>query len=385
MDLLQFLNHRDTNLDAVVLAVKQHMGLLNDDILLAVGSLVEGLGNLKSDVDLFLITDRVRSELPEKEEFALFVGRCVIDLHILLYPEVKSLVDRLHAWSDQPWDVSHSVNFSLAERTLLHRFLHGFHLVDPSPSRLAEITPNRSVLCRLKLQTARQMARTIQVDLVGYHESGDYRTAAFSAQDLLGQAVDALTAGHGLTHPVPKWRHRLLDRLPGNWSDELPITNLPMSTASDFIWSLHRLPEHPQYFDCTNHTARIVGFARAAFIWSEIRLVNSHFSQVLIGQNDAVDKGSLLPPLDFDVDYHLADGKAYLARLNEFDPPVILTPEELTTALLFDGSTSASKVVRLMEASQSINCVDDVLALHQRLSDASLVKRRAKNFGGDGY
>jgi len=53
----QFLASRDADLSGIVTSAQATTGLEATDVLLLVGSLVEGLGNSKSDLDLILITD----------------------------------------------------------------------------------------------------------------------------------------------------------------------------------------------------------------------------------------------------------------------------------------------------------------------------------------
>ena len=214
MNVDEFLHLRGTDLPSVVSRVDTAIGLGDDDVLLAVGSIAEGLGNAKSDIDLLLITPRDEAALPSRDELGLVVGKCLVDVRVMRTPEVDQLLGRLRTWTEGSWDVTHAVKLTIDERTLLHRLLHGRLLNAPRGGLAAATRPSQMDLSRLKLQVARQEARTIQVDLVGYRESGDYRLLVFAAQNLLGQAVDALTASYQLTHPVAKWRFRMLESAP---------------------------------------------------------------------------------------------------------------------------------------------------------------------------
>ena len=104
------------------------------------------------------------------------VDRCLVDLRILRAAWIDELVGRLRAWSQAPWDLTHPVEFTLDERSLLHRLLHSRFLDEAAAARAAPWMPERTDLARLKLQVARQTGRTIQVDMAGYRESGDHRS-----------------------------------------------------------------------------------------------------------------------------------------------------------------------------------------------------------------
>ena len=116
------------------------------------------------------------------------------------------------------------------------------------------------------------MARTIQVDMVGYRDAGDHRSMVFAAQELLGHAVDGFLAGFHLTNPTPKLRSRLLERLPVDWGERLMLRPTGLS-ASELVWQLHRAPAAPTKKLALDHACRIATFARSAFTWAECELI----------------------------------------------------------------------------------------------------------------
>jgi hypothetical protein len=338
-----FLRLRGTEIESVVASVQTTVGLDADDVLFAVGSIAEGLGNSKSDLDLLLLTPRGEPSLASRGEVALVVGRCLIDVRILRLVELEELLARFNAWTQLPWNVTHAVKFTLEERTLLHRLLHGRLLYKGQGDQITSRLPPRMDLARLKLHVARQMSRTIQVDMVGYRECGDYRSLVFAAQELLGHAVDALTAGYQLTNPLGKWRSRMLDAVPSDWERSLTVRPTGL-TAGQQVWRLHRAPERPDEKLSLEHAFRITTFARAVFMWAELQLVKGSvvkqepttWSPVERKPHDAP-----LPYLDFDVDFFLADERVTVARLNEFSETLEMSAREFAVALLFDGTTTA--------------------------------------------
>jgi hypothetical protein len=373
MDLEQFLQAGGADLAALVEQVDATVSIEPGDYLLVVGSLVEGLGTTRSDLDLLLITSRPEDRLPGEEEKALVAGRCLADVRILPRTELDALLARLDAWRRQPWDLRHAVRFSQAERVLLHRLLHGplvAHGADADPGAVPR--PAGQAVARLKLHVARHLARTVQVDMAGHRDGEDAASLVYAAQDLLGHAVDALTAAHGLTNPNPKWRGRLLRELPGDWQAPLGIRPTGES-AQDAVWRLHRAPERPEMAAALGHALRITAFTRAVVLWAERRLVRRHPAPPLAGTWPARNGGAPLPHLDLDVDVVPGDGGgAQAARLNAFGTPLQLSPRELALALLFDGATTPNEAEAAVCGAAGAHGNGPAHALASRFSAANL-------------
>jgi hypothetical protein len=378
VDLDEFCRARGVDLGSVAAAVDAAVGLEQDDALLAVGSLVEGIGNSKSDLDLLLITQRPEADLPAHEQVALILDRCVVDIRILRARDVDDLLGRLARWSRLPWDVTHAAGFGIEERTLLHRLCHR-HVLWPEQGASDGFEPQREDVARLKLHSARQLARTIQVDLDGYVEDEDYRALVFAAQELLGHAVDALVAGYRLTNPLTKWRSKLLGSLPADW--EVSVTVRPSGlNAADRVWKLHRAPNRPVRDECLEHALRISSIARAIFAAGELLLWPRLWMQERrLRWPDRKERdvgGTALPHLDFDVDFLLSDEGVTLGRLNDFGDTLTLSPGEFAVALLCDGVTTASEANAVAVATARGDrrlASDDVIA---RLAQAGLIRER---------
>ena len=205
LNLDDFLHRKGIDLPSIVDCVESNLGLGVDDVLLAVGSLVEGLGTIKSDLDLWLITPRPEHLLPPQEEIGLPVGRCLVDVRIFKLSQLEELLTRFESWSSSPWNVTYRTSFTSEELVFLHRLLKGKLL--PHHHQRDSVTlprPAQRDVARLKLHVARHDSRTIQVDMIGYRDSGDYGSLVFAAQELLGHAADALLAGYEVTNPPSK-------------------------------------------------------------------------------------------------------------------------------------------------------------------------------------
>jgi hypothetical protein len=331
-----FLASRTRSLPEVLAAVDAAITRTTGDSLLAVGSLVEGLGTTKSDLDLILITpDPVMATLGP---VTVISGTCVVDVQPIARSWMDQLLRRLDDWSASPWDVTHAAGFTLAERTLMHRMVNCRGLDDSFDDR--PTAPDSRSLARLKLHVARQDARTIQVDLVGYREMGDFASLVFASQELLGHGVDALLAGYLQTNPLSKWRTRLLERLRDGWLEAVGLRPVGM-TGVDHIWRLHRAPTRPLAAPAIGHALGTTTFARAAFLWAESVLLHGGPIREPFEWPWSSDSDDLpLPALEFDVDYSLADDGATVGRLNEFGRVVELESEELLVMLLCDGTTT---------------------------------------------
>ena len=369
MTLDEFLQLRNTDVSTVVEAVQKAVGLGPDDLLLAVGSIVEGQGNSRSDLDLLLITP---GEFGSSASFV--AGKCIVDIRFLKTSEIDGLLSRFEEWSQSPWQVAQAAPLTYEERVLLHRLHHGLILHCGADEQVTARIPSLLNLARLKLHVARQLARTIQVDMAGYREVKDYRSLVFAAQELLGHAIDALNAGHRLTNPLSKWRSRLLQSLPADWESGLGHRpeGLP---AVELCWRLHRAPVRAGREASLKHALRIATFARAVFHWAETTLVGSgkKVQTKTWPRNGRKSREAPLPYLDFDVDFFLSNGHVTVARLNEFSGTLKLSAPQFAIALLFDGTTTPSEADRYIHgAEQSKKRTKAVESLVSQVVNANL-------------
>jgi hypothetical protein len=339
MRLDEHLVQQGVDRSLVMSSISEAIGPRWGDVVLAVGSVAEGLGNSKSDLDLLLVTgeDTWRAE----SERCWAIGRCVVDLRVLHSATIERLADRLGAWARRPWSIADSAPFSYEERVLLHRLMEGVKLYPASGPEDYPWQPRRPELARLKLQVARHTARTVQVDMVGYRDEHDYGTLVFAAQDLLGHGVDGLLAGHYLTNPNPKWRLRLLRRLPLDW--DRPLRMRPTGLRADqAFWDLHQAPAEPARDPAVAYALRCISFARVAFAWAEERLFERPVPDGGLRARELCRRaeGQPLPGLEFDVDFAFTRTGIAVARLNEFEATLRLSEREFALFLLLDGQTS---------------------------------------------
>lgn len=348
MDLETFLRRHGADFDLLVEGAQAAGPLREGDRLLAVGSLAEGLGNSKSDVDLLLVSPREEFARASPDEILSFAaGNCVVDLRILSQSLVASLQARLAAFAQAAWDLTRPADFTAGELLLLHR-LSAARCLWPGAEAQDPVTEAlRDAVARLKLHGARHLAKTLQVDMAGYRDAGDYRTLVFGAQDLLGHAVDGLLAGFHLTNPTPKWRGRLLAQLPGDWDSRLLMRPTGIG-ADDLVWHLHRAPAEATAKAALEHACRIVTFARAAFAWAEDTLVHGN-PVATLRSGWPKPRGQPLPCLDIDVDFCRTEEGVAVGRLNAFGETLHLSSSDFAVMLLFDGVTTAHEAAMVVE------------------------------------
>jgi hypothetical protein len=327
------------------------------EIILAVGSVAEGLGNSKSDLDLLMISldtgDRDRSEA----ECSWVSGDCIVDMQVLSASDIRGLVNRLDVWAAEPWDVSRLAPFTAAELLLMHRLCNGVALsAGESEQNAHRLLPGREKVARLKLHTARHMARTVQVDMVGYKRLCDWHSLLYASQDLLGHISDGLLAAFRKTNPNPKWRSRLLHGLPQDWADGLVSRSLT-ADARDTIWRKHHVPAAVDSRSALAHACQTTTFGRAVFAWAECRLVHDFevpSNMSVLQSPAAAAPQTLLPYLELDADFVISPDRVFVARLNEFDAALQMPLEHFPLILQYDGTTTAASALEAL--SLDVDC-----------------------------
>jgi hypothetical protein len=271
------------------------------------------------------------------------VGSRLVDCQVVPLSKAMEALAQLNAWTERPWSVTEAPDVSLVDRLLLHRLLHAEPLYPVSEA--AWPRPDRHHLARLKLQVVRHLGRTVQVDMAGYRQHGDTASLTFSAQDLLGHALDGLLAAYEMTSPAVKWRSRLARLVPPNWEDQLSIQPTGRSLLERY-WELHRAPATINIKACLRHALRITSFARSAFDWAERRLNDPDLPAARDDRRksrpESLGSTGSWPYLELDVDFARSRDGVRIARLNEFGEALELTPAEFHWLLLLAGSSAAT-------------------------------------------
>lgn len=338
MDVRQFLLARGMSFDAVSEAAADRLGLVDGDVLFASGSLIEDLGNERSDLDFRLVTSRCDLPFSSHRDVVFQVGTVVCDVNVISWDDLDALLGLFQRWGADANSVRDTKVFSEDDLELLHYLqcgliLHGEATFESVRSRVAQ-----AGLARLRLDRARYYANTLQIDLAGMRAAGDWASAIFVAQDLLARTVDALLAAHFFTNPSPKWRVKLLERLAATWEEGLPGRRTGLSPVDRYLW-LHRAPMDTTGDAVTEYALRIAAFSRTVFPWADACLGLSEPPTLPgVGPDDAHDEA--LPHLDLDVVITRRNTDFELRRLGSSSQRYPLSPQDYALLCLFDGETS---------------------------------------------
>lgn len=366
MELIDFLNRQGISLEDVVEQVKVSLLLTAGDVLFACGSLVEGLGNEKSDLDLILITRRQDIQYTSLNDVALTVGRCVIDIHVVQRPNLEELLKRFNHWVEQPRQPRLARQFTIDDRNLLHRLRHGRVLFGGEDFGKLRDQLGHADLARHKLDWSCYLARGIQPDLAGFRSAGDHYSMLFAAQELLGHVMDALLVMYQYTNPSWQWRVRLLSNLPVEWESGLPGRPTGLSPRELYL-SLHQAPTAHTPTAFLDHALRIVAFSRRLLPSAEYRLLNSFLTMLPPAQLSKSENDGPLPRLDLDVVLRYKQSGFELLRLNGTGQVFTLSAREYCLLCLFDGETSRAYAVNYAESlwgeRRGIDLVEEMLAL----------------------
>ncbi|MGH1561072.1 hypothetical protein ACRAWD_31840 [Caulobacter segnis] len=228
---------------------------------------------------------------------------------------------------------------------LLHRLSVGRRLWPIDAPRPSDDRALATQVGRLKLHIARHMARTIQVDMAGYREEGDAVSLVYAAQDLLGHTADGLLAGSGFTNPTPKWRSRLLDRLPADWEQNSAPARLGPQAKRGLLATAPG-PIVATFDAALAHASRIAAFSRAVFHWAEERLVHSDPAPCGVRRSSA--SSSAMPPvLDIDIDFHRVEQGVMIGRLNDFGQTLEMSLAQFAGLLWLDnGGAPADRIAQ---------------------------------------
>ncbi len=340
MDLVAFLRRHDLGLDDMAARASEALGLAPGDVLFACGSLVEGLGNERSDVDLYLVTSRRDIRFTSLTDVTFHVGPCVVDVRVIQPAHLDALLQRFDEWSRQPRQPRLSSCLTEEDRRLLHRLSSGWPVYGQEGFRRFQARLDPRELARHKLDWASYYVTSMQIDLAGLRAEGDLIGMLFMAQELLGHVIDGLLAGHGYTNPAWKWRTRLLDQLPARpWEHELPGRPSGLSPLERYL-ALHAWPARISGPEVLAYALRIVSFSRVVLPWAEWRLLAPGSPAIPAVEPGDQPGARPLPHLDLDVAIRYRDGRFELFRPNVREPPYQLSPNAYSVLCLFDGETA---------------------------------------------
>jgi hypothetical protein len=179
------------------------------------GSLVEGYGNPRSDLDLFVLFEGAPPEA-EGGAAAAFDGAGVyrtdldyvdgvrVDTECWPMPAVLDIAKRLNELPADDWTAPVSLPEELFQ--LVHSIRIGLPVAAPAEFERVRAAFDWEHVCLLRYIRHMSLYTGASEDAVGAVQVGDHATALLTSREALGAAADALLAASGSTNTKPKWR-----------------------------------------------------------------------------------------------------------------------------------------------------------------------------------
>ncbi len=183
------------------------------------GSLVEGLGNKGSDVDIFVLVSELSQTLPatrrDADHFTLAFISDDVRYDVEYWPEdrVRILADRLASvrLDDPEFNSNHYLSYWESE--FIHRLAVGLPLIDESVfRRTLALFDIRAFSIYLFENCLRRFDDAFD-DTVGMLADGQLPNAALRAREVVAHAIDALLYATGVTNDKTKFRSAKLRRV----------------------------------------------------------------------------------------------------------------------------------------------------------------------------
>lgn len=233
------------------------------------GSLVEGLGNPSSDVDIFVavsseISEHTVTRLAEDHGVLAFVSDGLrFDIELWPIPAISRLLARVNSVPIDDPEKNNLHFLEYWESEFIHRLLTGVPLREPHNFSELRSQINKTRFQRYLLDTAVRRVDDAFDDAVGMLRSGQSRMASIRALDALEFGVDCYLYAHGFTNDKAKFRIRKL---------ELAVASDPLAAnILERFWNCRScIPQEEQVQeeyvrDVLRYTSELVNNAQAKF------------------------------------------------------------------------------------------------------------------------
>lgn len=181
------------------------------------GSVVDGMGNPWSDIDVFVIGERdpvgpYAKQAPTNATSQHYVRNRRVDFEFWRPPDVHALADRLRALELGTGRTIATTSFLWIEECFIHRLRIGVPLVGEEGFARYHALFDFDHFRAYKVEETIRMLDAALEDLCGMMEVGDVDVALTTARDVVNGAVDAYCHKFGSTDPTRKWRVKHLAR-----------------------------------------------------------------------------------------------------------------------------------------------------------------------------
>lgn len=205
------------------------------DVVVLSGTLLEGFGNLYSDLDLYVIGDELPtkgSDVPAtlviREDGCVrrvndtleSAGNILLDVQYYTFRELQTLARSLCTLYQEARQSTQIYRKTLhhEDEDLIHKLLTGKILQDGTGTFNAGRTFDPGMFCFLKYRNEVGGYAEFR-DLVGSWTAGDLDTCIYNTRGYLVSQVSGVMFLSGSTNPRPKWFVRRLASLPPEYSD----------------------------------------------------------------------------------------------------------------------------------------------------------------------
>lgn len=238
-----------------------------EDLVFLGGSRVSGLGNVRSDIDVFIVTDRSVKGTVGAHLLPIVDDELPLDVEVWSLHEVRELIERLCGlMADGRKDHRAFMHLLDEEREFLHDLITGLPLQNSGLlAELQRLVPGGS-LQSLSLARAVLGLTNSQVDLMGWLAAGDWQASAVAGQRIVEFAALALLSTTDCTHPGGKWLIPLLRR----HADGIRVPSRLLCGAGSLSDRAYELTIRPaSELEALGYACDCVEFANSAVLFAQ--------------------------------------------------------------------------------------------------------------------
>lgn len=183
------------------------------------GSLVEGIGNSSSDVDVYIVVEELANHsefVTETEQYKINVvyrSDRRIDYEMWSWAAVSELADKLDSLDVNSVNNNVLDSFSENEIDFIHRIFHSFTISNEIKVNSIQSIFDRKKFNEYMLENKRIYLDDAFDDTVGMLEEGHVKSAVQRGQYTLGCAVDMFLYSLGYTNTKEKHRITIFENL----------------------------------------------------------------------------------------------------------------------------------------------------------------------------
>ncbi|WP_420412400.1 hypothetical protein [Roseibium sp.] len=341
LNLSQFLLKRHLSIDAITEGLCAALGFEYGDILIAVGSLAEELGNERSDFDIMLVTSRTNFTFTYPNVIVATIADITVDIAVVQNSWATQTINKIKSFGDNYTDPRNAGEFSRQEIQFLHRVCNCMVLAGHDSASQLRAQIAFSHLIRQRFSNAFHELKCLVVDLVGFEEERDWQSCIMVAQLILDYSIECLLASFQLTNPSAKWRARLLGKIPQNWEDRLPGA-FSKRSAITVYYDLLRSPTTIDTESAQIYCNKICSFMRKVLALGSWRTSNDKNDTDLRWYRGETGALETFPVLDSSIFFYYQEETFIGFNLRHKEPYLHkLSPKDVGLLCYYDGGTHA--------------------------------------------